>query len=83
MNPDGRAAKRWAFLERLYAATDADVRMFVSAHEVAAALGIEHDDVGKILAYFEEKGYVKVDDYHSGVVRMTVQGVDAVEAGGG
>jgi predicted transcriptional regulator len=42
---------------------------------------ITPEETRKILAYLEEKGYVLVDDHRAGVVRITAEGIDAVELG--
>ena len=54
---------------------------FVSASEIAAALGIGGPELARMLAYLEERQWIAVDDHRAGIVRITAAGVDRVEAG--
>jgi len=72
---------RTAFIVRLYENVDASVSEFVNAFEIAAAIGMDETEARRVIEYFEEKGYLKVDDHRSGVVRITAAGVDHVEEG--
>jgi hypothetical protein len=78
---ESRQTNRRALLEALYASTEADVRMFVAAFELGSELRMDPVETGRALAYLEEKGLVLVDDYKSGMTRITAAGIDAVEAG--
>jgi hypothetical protein len=75
-----RRRLRAAFLETLYRATDGDVAAFVSAAEQAPPLGIPPDELRRVLAYLEERGWIAVDDHRAAIVRITADGVDRVEA---
>lgn len=74
-----RQANRRALLELLYANAEADVRAFVSAFDLGAELGMDAAEIGRALAYLEEKQLIMVDDYKTGLVRITASGIDAVE----
>jgi hypothetical protein len=74
-----RNQRRRLFLRRLYGAVDGSVSEFVDAFLVGAPLAMERAEVVRSLEYLAEKGLVKVDDYGSGMVRLTAAGVDAVE----
>ena len=76
-----RRGRRAAFLAALYAATDGHVAEFVAASEIAAALGIAGPELARTLAYLEERHWIAVDDHRTGIVRITADGVDRVEAG--
>jgi hypothetical protein len=45
-------------------------------------MGLDRAEVQRVLGYLAEKGLVKVDDFHTGVVRLTAAGVDWVEVEG-
>ena len=77
-----RRGRRQAFLEALYRQTDGHVAEFVAAHEIADGLGIAEGELRRILAYLEERQWIAVDDHRAGIVRLTADGVDRVEAGG-
>lgn len=74
-----RRLRREAFLMTLYEDVDGSVTQFVDGHEIAARVGAEPEEARRIIAYFEEKGLILVDDYKTGIVRITVEGVDEVE----
>lgn len=74
-----RRRERTAFMVRLYDRTGGDVAEFVSAFEVTDELGIAPAEAAKLVGYLEEKGWVKVDDHRSGVLRITAAGIDHVE----
>jgi len=77
--PQQRRRMRTAFIVRLYEIVDASVSEFVNAYEIANAIGMDENEARRVVEYFEEKGYLKVDDHRSGVVRITVEGIDHVE----
>ncbi len=81
MNEEVRArrARRAEFLVRLYTHAGSDVRVFVDALEIGEALGAGPDEMRRILAYHEELGHIRVDDYRAGLVRLTAGGVDRAE----
>ena len=74
-----RRRQRREFLQRLYDEVDADVSRFVSAWEIASAVGIGEADARRLLEYFGEKGYLHVDDHRAGTVRLTAAGLDHIE----
>jgi hypothetical protein len=74
-----RQERRQAFLRALYVRADSSVSTFVEGFELAAGLGADRAEAVRILEYLAEKGLVKVDDYGTGLVRLTAAGVDAVE----
>jgi hypothetical protein len=78
---ESRQTNRRALLEALYTSTEADVRMFVAAFELGTELRMDPVETGRALAYLEEKGLLLVDDYKSGMTRITAAGIDAVEGG--
>lgn len=74
-----RRQRRSELLKAIYKTADASVTEFVSAHDLIEALDISPEESRKIIAYLEEKGYLLVDDHRAGVVRITAEGIDAVE----
>lgn len=68
-------------LRSIYETADASVTEFVSAYDLSGAQGLEQEEARKIIAYLEEKGFLLVDDHRAGVVRITAEGIDAVELG--
>lgn len=74
-----RRARRQEFLRLLYKKTDGSVSEFLDGYAIAAAVGADQEEAKRIVAYFEEKGLLKVDDHKTGIVRITADGVDAVE----
>lgn len=74
-----RRQRREAFLRKLYEDVDGGVSEFVDGFAIAAELGAEPAEAKRIIAYFEEKALLKVDDHKMGIVRLTAAGVDAVE----
>jgi DNA-binding IclR family transcriptional regulator len=59
---------------------DASVSEFVNGYELAERVGIDRSEAAKLFAYFEEKGFIKVDDHREGTLRITAAGIDSVEA---
>ena len=76
-----RRERRSTLLRSVYSAADASVTEFVSAYELAESQGVAQEEARKIIAYLEEKGFLLVDDHRAGVVRITAEGIDAVELG--
>lgn len=74
-----RNQRRMALLKALYERVDSSVTEFVSAYDIAGSLGLERDESRRAVEYLAEKGFIKVDDYQSGMVRLTAAGVDRVE----
>jgi hypothetical protein len=76
-----RQGRRIAFLRELYDMVDSSVTAFVSGFEVGERVGADRAEALRIIEYHAEKGLMKVDDYATGLVRLTASGVDAVESG--
>ena len=64
---------------RLYQAVDGNVGEFVQGFDIATELAVDAEEARRMIAYLEEKGWIKVDDHRKGVIRITAAGVDAVE----
>jgi hypothetical protein len=75
-----RRQRREEFLQILYDEVDGSVNEFVDGHAIAARVGADPDEARRIVAYFEEKGWVMVDDHKNGIIRLTAAGIDVVEA---
>ncbi len=75
-----RQERRVAFLRTLYDDVDSSVTTFVSGFEVGERIGADRAESLKIIEYYAEKELIKVDDYATGMVRLTAAGVDAVES---
>lgn len=71
---------RRRFMLELYQRTEAGVAEFVSGQDVGHALELDPAELRRFLEYFHEKGWVWVDDFREGVVRITAAGIDAVES---
>lgn len=76
-----RQARRVAFLRELYDMVDSSVTEFVSGFDVGEKVGADREEATRIIEYHAEKELIKVDDYTTGMVRLTAAGVDAVESG--
>lgn len=76
-----RKARRTSFLAALYEKVDGDVNEFVHGFEIAETVGADSAEAKKILAYFEEKRMIVIDDHKAGIIRITAEGVDSVEDG--
>ena len=74
-----RRRRRADFLRALYLDVNASVSEFVDGLALGARVGADAEETRRIIAYFEEKGVIRVDDHQSGVIRITVAGVDLVE----
>jgi predicted transcriptional regulator len=74
-----RRQRREDFMIRLYQAVDGNVSEFVQGFDIAVELDADAEEARRIIAYLEEKGWIKVDDHRNGVIRITAAGVDAVE----
>ena len=82
MDPDefrARRQRRADFLRALYQEVNGSVSEFVDGLELGARIGVDSEETRRMIAYFEEKGAVMVDDHKSGVIRITAAGVDLVE----
>jgi len=76
-----RRAQRAQFLRMLYDLVDGSVNEFVDGHQIAAEIGAMPEEARRIMAYFEEKQLIKIDDHKAGIIRITAAGVDEVETG--
>jgi hypothetical protein len=76
-----RRERRSTLLRSIYNAVDASVTEFVSAYDLAESQGVPPEEARKIIAYLEEKKFLLVDDHRAGLVRITAEGIDAVELG--
>lgn len=83
MNEEMRARRRArsVLLHSIYQEANSSVTEFVSAYDLAAAQHVDPAEAVRIVAYLEEKGFLLVDDHRAGLVRITAEGVDAVELG--
>ena len=75
-----RRQRRTEFMRRLYQEVDGSVAEFVQGFDLAAELGADASEARRMIAYLEEKGWIKVDDHRNGVLRITAAGVDEVES---
>jgi predicted ArsR family transcriptional regulator len=75
-----RRERRAEFLRRLYVRVDGSVSEFIAADEIAQELGLDGAEARRVFEYFEEKGFVKVDDHREGILRITAAGIDEVES---
>ncbi|MGH7444497.1 MAG: hypothetical protein ACREKM_06455, partial [Longimicrobiales bacterium] len=58
---------------------DGSVSTFVSAWDIAAAVGLGADEARRVVEYFAETGLIHVDDHRAGTVRLTAAGLDYTE----
>ena len=72
-----RRERRARFLTSLYRAVDGSVSEFVCAFDLVEQM--DAAEARRVFEYFEEKGFVKVDDHREGIVRITAAGIDEVE----
>jgi hypothetical protein len=77
-----RRQQRIDFLARLYERVDASVSEFVAAFDLGDEMGLPREETRKILEYLAEKGWVRVDDFREGTIRLTADGIDRVESPG-
>jgi hypothetical protein len=77
-----RHRPRWrrVLLTAVYDEVGASVTDFVDVLALGDTLGVPADEVRKALGYFEEKGWLRVDDHRGGVARLTAAGADVVES---
>lgn len=84
MNEDAirqRRERRAGFLQRLYRVVEGSVSEFVCAFDIGAEIEMDAAETRRVFEYFEEKGFVKVDDHREGILRITAAGIDEVESG--
>ena len=75
-----RRQRRTEFLRVLYEDVNASVNEFVDGIAIGSRVGADAEEARRIIAYFEEKGALMVDDHKTGVIRITATGIDLVEA---
>jgi predicted transcriptional regulator len=75
-----RRQRRTEFLRVLYEDVNASVNEFVDGIAIGSKVGADAEETRRIIAYFEEKGALMVDDHKTGVIRITATGIDLVEA---
>jgi Mn-dependent DtxR family transcriptional regulator len=78
-----RREARRRFLEALYDTSERGESEYQDGYEIAAELGVSRQDVERIVRYHEDHGYVRKSGNHGLTVRITAQGIDHVETGGG
>jgi hypothetical protein len=76
-----RRERRSTLLRSIYDAADGSVTEFIQAYDLADAQHTAPEEARKIVSYLEEKGYLLVDDHRAGIVRISAEGIDAVELG--
>ena len=75
-----RRQRRIDFLHALYEDVNASVNEFVDGIALGQRIGADEEETRRIIAYFEEKGAIMVDDHKTGVIRITAAGVDMAES---
>jgi hypothetical protein len=75
-----RRQRRADFIRTLYDDVDANVNEFVDGIAIGTRISADDQETRRIIAYFEEKGAIMVDDHKSCVIRITAVGIDLVES---
>ena len=78
-----RKEARQRFLELLYEQSEAGASEYQDGYELAAELELSRQDAERIVRYHEDHGFVRKTGSHGLTVRITAQGIDHVETGGG
>jgi hypothetical protein len=78
-----RRELRRRFLERLYEQSEQGESEYQDGYELAAELGMTRQDAERVVRYHEDLGFVKKSGSHGLTVRISAQGIDHVETGGG
>ncbi|HEX6749557.1 MAG TPA: hypothetical protein VF092_19840 [Longimicrobium sp.] len=78
-----RRELRRRFLERLYEQSEQGESEYQDGYELAAELGMTRQDAERVVRYHEDLGFVRKSGSHGLTVRITAQGIDHVETGGG
>ncbi|HEX8690938.1 MAG TPA: hypothetical protein VF746_00750 [Longimicrobium sp.] len=78
-----RRELRRRFLELLYEHSERGDSEYQDGYELAAGLGLSRQDAERVVRYHEDLGFVRKSGSHGLTVRITAQGIDHVEAGGG
>lgn len=86
MSDDGlqrRRELRRRFLEFLYRHSEEGESEYQDGYELAAELGMSRQDAERVVRYHEDHGFVRKTGSHGLTVRITAQGIDHLETGGG
>ncbi len=78
-----RREARRRFLELLYDHSERGESEYQDGYEIAAELGISRQDAERVVRYHEDHGFVRKSGSHGLTVRITAQGIDHMETGGG
>jgi len=78
-----RRGLRRRFLERLYEQSEQGESEYQDGYELAAELGMTRQDAERVVRYHEDLGFVTKSGSHGLTVRITAQGIDFIETGGG
>jgi CTP-dependent riboflavin kinase len=78
-----RRALRRRFLELLYESSEAGESEYRDGYELGAELGLSRQDAERVVRYHEDHGFVRKSGTHGLTVRITAQGIDHLETGGG
>ncbi|HYJ79461.1 MAG TPA: hypothetical protein VEW03_07680 [Longimicrobiaceae bacterium] len=78
-----RRELRRRFLEVLYRHSEEGESEYQDGYELAAELGLSRQDAERVVRYHEDHGFVRKTGSHGLTVRITAQGIDHLEAGGG
>jgi CTP-dependent riboflavin kinase len=78
-----RREARRRFLEILYEHSERGESEYQDGYDLAAEIGVSRQDAERIVRYHEDHGYIRKSGSHGLTVRITAQGIDHVEEGGG
>ncbi|HEX9937939.1 MAG TPA: hypothetical protein VGB15_12485 [Longimicrobium sp.] len=78
-----RREARRRFLEILYEHSERGESEYQDGYELAAEIGISRQDAERVVRYHEDHGFIRKSGSHGLTVRITAQGIDHVETGGG
>lgn len=78
-----RRELRRRFLEALYRLSEEGESEYQDGYELATELGMSRQDAERVVRYHEDHGFVRKSGSHGLTVRITAQGIDHVETGGG
>lgn len=78
-----RREARRRFLELLYDHSERGESEYQDGYEIAAELGISRHDAERVVRYHEDHGFIRKSGSHGLTVRITAQGIDHMETGGG
>ena len=78
-----RRELRRRFLEILYRSSEEGESEYQDGYEIGAELGLSRQEAERVVRYHEDHGFVRKSGSHGLTVRITAQGIDHVETGGG